>query len=327
MSEISSVQSFNLLDPNMKKYKNIKKKLNLIIILYIISIILTIITEIVCLSISNKKNICKKDDEFNLNYVFGMSVHLSFFILLYILILICLYLTKDELYDYCCSLCNFYLVFIFGFIAIFITIFLICKCKNNVKIIVFSSLKILFYVFLFVLNYIILWYYKFNKLYLRFTNIRTSNNLNNIEFPIILSVNFNGNRERIILYNTINVNNINNVNNNNNNDENNVNSENFNLNFKEEIINLIVSKCDKREFKDFVKENNKKKNKKNKENSKINENNKENCTICLQEFKITDVILILPCKHYFHFDCIKNWFDKNLTCPLDNLSLENLLYQ
>ena len=287
MSEISSVESFNL-DSNVKKYKNLKKKLNLIIILYIISILLTVITEIVILSISNKKDICKKEDEFNLNYVFGMSIHLSFFILLYILILICLHLTKDELYDYCCSLCNFYLVFFFGLIGILVTIFLISR------------------------------YYKFNKLYLRFTSIQRNNNLNNIEFPIILSVNFNGNRERIILYNTIN------INNNNENNENNINSENFNLNFKEDIINMIINKCEKREFKDFVKENNKKNNKK-KENSKINE--KENCTICLQEFKITDIILILPCKHYFHFDCIKNWFDKNLTCPLDNLSLENLLYQ
>ena len=320
MSEISSVESFNL-DSNVKKYKNLKKKLNLIIILYIISILLTVITEIVILSISNKKDICKKEDEFNLNYVFGMSIHLSFFILLYILILICLYLTKDELYDYCCSLCNFYLVFFFVLIGILVTIFLISKCKNNIKIIVFSSLKILFYCFLFILNYIILWYYKFNKLYLRFTSIQRNNNLNNIEFPIILSVNFNGNRERIILYNTININN----NNNNENNENNINSENFNLNFKEDIINMIINKCEKREFKDFVKENSKKNNNKKKENSKINE--KENCTICLQEFKITDIILILPCKHYFHFDCIKNWFDKNLTCPLDNLSLENLLYQ
>jgi len=321
MSEISSEQSFNLSNPNVKKYKKLKKNINIIIILYIISIILTIMTEIIILSFSNKKDTCKKEDEFNLNYVFGMSIHLSFFILLYILILICLYLTKDELYDYCCSLCNFYLVFFFGIIGIFITILLISKCKNNKKIIVFSSLKILFYFFLFVLNYFILWYYKFNKLYLRFLSVRANNNnINNIEIPIVLSVNINGNRERIIIYNSINLNNSNNINNNNNND--NMNSDNFILSNKEEIIKMVIDKCVKREFKDFVKENNKNNNKNNKKND-----NNENCTICLQEFKFTDIILILPCKHYFHFDCIKNWFEKNLTCPLDNLSLENLLYE
>jgi hypothetical protein len=295
MSEISSQQSNETQNTNIEKYKKIKKHLKIYIILYISFIVMTIAMEIVCLSLSNKKDVCQKGDEFNLNYVFGMAVHLSFFILLYILILICLYITKDELYDYCCSLCNFYIVFFMGLIGIIVTLLLIYKCKNNMKIVIFSSIKILTYLFLFVFNYIILWYYKYDKYYTRNMNImRRNNDLFNIQIPIILTVNINGNQERIILYNS---------------ESRNFNSENFGLN-REDEIKKIINKCTQKEYKI--------------ENNNQNQN-KETCTICLQEFKNSEKILVLPCKHYFHIDCIKNWFEKNLTCPLDNLSLRNLV--
>ncbi|KNC80499.1 hypothetical protein SARC_07141 [Sphaeroforma arctica JP610] len=40
------------------------------------------------------------------------------------------------------------------------------------------------------------------------------------------------------------------------------------------------------------------------------------CAICLEPYQKNDVIQYLPCFHYFHADCIDNWFSKSLTCPL-----------
>ena len=53
--------------------------------------------------------------------------------------------------------------------------------------------------------------------------------------------------------------------------------------------------------------------------------NKNNCSICMDEFKLNDKVLILPCgeqKHYFHCDysetCsgILPWLKENNTCPI-----------
>ena len=40
------------------------------------------------------------------------------------------------------------------------------------------------------------------------------------------------------------------------------------------------------------------------------------CCICLDKFEDTDKIVILECKHKFHTNCILNWFNKELNCPL-----------
>lgn len=53
--------------------------------------------------------------------------------------------------------------------------------------------------------------------------------------------------------------------------------------------------------------------------------NKNNCSICMDEFKLNDKVLILPCgeqKHYFHCDSsetcsgILPWLKENNTCPI-----------
>ena len=55
--------------------------------------------------------------------------------------------------------------------------------------------------------------------------------------------------------------------------------------------------------------------------------NKENeeCSICLEKYKIGENIIILPCKHYYHYDCFINWIKTKFTCPLDNISLEKII--
>lgn len=45
--------------------------------------------------------------------------------------------------------------------------------------------------------------------------------------------------------------------------------------------------------------------------------NKENyqCIICMEEFQENEIVKLLPCKHIFHSNCIKQWLMKEKTCP------------
>ena len=56
--------------------------------------------------------------------------------------------------------------------------------------------------------------------------------------------------------------------------------------------------------------------------SKLNEENKR-CIICLEEYKIDDITLVLPCFHFFHKNCIINWSKKKAICPLCKLDIKN----
>lgn len=41
------------------------------------------------------------------------------------------------------------------------------------------------------------------------------------------------------------------------------------------------------------------------------------CYICLEEYKNTDELCILPCHHCYHTECIKKWLtEKNNKCPV-----------
>lgn len=43
----------------------------------------------------------------------------------------------------------------------------------------------------------------------------------------------------------------------------------------------------------------------------------ETCTICLNNYKINKKVFILPCKHFFHIECLQKWFKGKKTnfCP------------
>lgn len=40
------------------------------------------------------------------------------------------------------------------------------------------------------------------------------------------------------------------------------------------------------------------------------------CSICLENYKKEDVILLTECSHLFHHTCLTQWFEKNRSCPM-----------
>lgn len=46
----------------------------------------------------------------------------------------------------------------------------------------------------------------------------------------------------------------------------------------------------------------------------ISENEGE-CSICLDEWSVGEMASELPCKHKYHFRCLKKWLSINSTCP------------
>ena len=50
----------------------------------------------------------------------------------------------------------------------------------------------------------------------------------------------------------------------------------------------------------------------------INKAESKECPICLEEYSIENKICYLPCFHFFHSMCIKNWLKNSHKCPLCN---------
>jgi hypothetical protein len=59
--------------------------------------------------------------------------------------------------------------------------------------------------------------------------------------------------------------------------------------------------------------------------NKLEESNRR-CVICLEDFYSGEKITALPCVHFFHKQCIKNWIKKQKNCPICKFELteENL---
>jgi len=45
------------------------------------------------------------------------------------------------------------------------------------------------------------------------------------------------------------------------------------------------------------------------------------CTICKDDFKLNDVVIQLPCKHYFHPECVTTWLKLHNQCPVCRFEL------
>ena len=52
-------------------------------------------------------------------------------------------------------------------------------------------------------------------------------------------------------------------------------------------------------------------------------NDSKNCSICLENFKIDDKVIYLPCIHFFHEMCIKNWIIRKQFCPVCKLEINS----
>lgn len=57
---------------------------------------------------------------------------------------------------------------------------------------------------------------------------------------------------------------------------------------------------------------------------RVKQSNSE-CAICHDQFALDEIIRILPCKHFFHYRCLKRWFHSSNNCPLCRLDVRQRL--
>ena len=46
------------------------------------------------------------------------------------------------------------------------------------------------------------------------------------------------------------------------------------------------------------------------------------CTICLDDVKVGEKAALLPCKHWFHEECVAKWLQGHNTCPVCRAPIE-----
>ena len=51
-----------------------------------------------------------------------------------------------------------------------------------------------------------------------------------------------------------------------------------------------------------------------------------NCIICLEQYEIGQRLIILPCDHEYHEQCIKTWLNEKNRCPLCNRQFQSMIY-
>ena len=61
--------------------------------------------------------------------------------------------------------------------------------------------------------------------------------------------------------------------------------------------------------------------------NQFNEKSNDTCTFCLEEFKENEFIIILPCNHIFHCNCIRKWLEVNLKEPLCPNCKKNIIFE
>lgn len=48
----------------------------------------------------------------------------------------------------------------------------------------------------------------------------------------------------------------------------------------------------------------------------LNRRKKNKCCICLEKFKLDDIVRVLECKHCYHKECLNIWLQEHHTCPI-----------
>ena len=54
----------------------------------------------------------------------------------------------------------------------------------------------------------------------------------------------------------------------------------------------------------------------------LSKSESKECSICLDDFKVGDKICYLPCFHFYHANCIKEWVHNSNKCPLCNFEMK-----
>ena len=57
---------------------------------------------------------------------------------------------------------------------------------------------------------------------------------------------------------------------------------------------------------------------------KEKEQETETCTVCLEDFKPEEEVMLTPCNHMFHEDCIVPWVKSHGQCPICRLQFARL---
>ena len=45
------------------------------------------------------------------------------------------------------------------------------------------------------------------------------------------------------------------------------------------------------------------------------------CAICLENYEEEDDIVVLPCHHYYHKNCLEEWIAHNGSCPMCRITV------
>lgn len=54
----------------------------------------------------------------------------------------------------------------------------------------------------------------------------------------------------------------------------------------------------------------------------MGDSDKAECTICIDEMHLGDEVTVLPCKHWFHGECVVLWLKEHNTCPICRTPIE-----
>merc|ERR1719412_1147822 len=47
----------------------------------------------------------------------------------------------------------------------------------------------------------------------------------------------------------------------------------------------------------------------------------DTCAVCIENYRVEDIVRILPCKHQFHKTCIDQWLLEKRTCPMCKMDI------
>jgi len=47
----------------------------------------------------------------------------------------------------------------------------------------------------------------------------------------------------------------------------------------------------------------------------------DTCAVCIENYRVEDIVRILPCKHQFHKSCIDQWLLEKRTCPMCKMDI------